>query len=65
VGMYREIKHQKALAAFEKRPELRFCDLPNGIGVVTMEELEKLGLIEVVYPTMSRFSFHFAWRLKK
>jgi hypothetical protein len=64
VGQYREYRKQRGLEAFKKRPILRFCDLPNGIGIKTMDELIELGLIEVADPTVGRFSFGYAWRLK-
>jgi hypothetical protein len=58
-----EYRKQKALEAFKKRPVLRFCDLPNGVGMKTMDALVALGQIEVVDPTAGRFSFSYAWRL--
>jgi hypothetical protein len=64
VGEYWEYRHQMALEAFKKRPLLQFCDLPNGVGMKTIDELIALGLIEVADPTVGRFSFGHAWRLK-
>jgi hypothetical protein len=65
MGQYREFRKQKALQAFERRPILRLCDLPNGIGRKTLNELVQLGLIEVADPSIGHYSFGYAWRLKQ
>jgi hypothetical protein len=64
VGEHWEYRHQMALEAFMKHPLLQFCDLPNGVGMKTMDELIALGLIEVADPRVGRFSFGYASRLK-
>ena len=54
----------RALAVFETREIVHWCDLPMGVSYVTMAQLVNDGLIEIVNPKIGRDSKSYAWRRK-
>ncbi len=59
-------REKLVLQAFETRPFLRYCDLPSGVGRMTMARLVKRGLVRAVeLPKKKRKSVQEMWeRLK-
>jgi hypothetical protein len=60
---YREML---VLKLFEARPILRYCDLPTGVGRITMQRLVERGLVRAIeLPKEKRKSVQEMWeRLK-
>jgi hypothetical protein len=61
-----DYREKLVLKEFETRPVLRYCDLPSGVGHMTMARLVKRGLVRVVErPKEKRKPVHQMWeRLK-
>jgi hypothetical protein len=63
MGVRKDRRAKLTLEVFKQHETVHYCDLPAGVGAKTVQRLIEKGLVEVVDPTVGRYSKLFAWRL--